>query len=514
MDNFTLDISQVDAFKRRMQKYFADMMALQNSRHAARIHQARQQQALQQPQQPPQQPSQTQRPPRPQQLQQPQQLSATNLQQQQDALNLQRVASIQKSHANSNRPPAAPTTREAPFPFGLQSPQGVPQIYALKNELTQDKLVLPATKKRKNNNNQASPAATPSQIQNITYAKSSPLPKPASPEKQRAPTAPVLIKCPVEGCNSNRAGFATKGELDKHSSEVHDPTHNIKDPMDAAMYAIESLRLALNLDENGKCKPLTPDMTSEKAPQQAAAMKVTASSQSVKQEVTTPMSRNPTQTGPSPSKSLLKTPQGTGNVKTPVSETKSLFKNPPALAKAASVSASSKITAPEAPPDGWANSHVSKEWFGAVFGGCANLNRSVPHDVTKSWLARNPFTPVSTPSSAALSKDSPHRSDISPSENLNVNINVEAGDSLEDDWVMNGDWFDDGLQGGMADLGVGDMMEWEALFEDGPEEDKEEIARLEKNEWGAPVEFLKSHDPGKLEELKRQQKEMEGRRRR
>ncbi len=61
-----------------------------------------------------------------------------------------------------HRAPAAPTTSHAPFSFGGQSPQGDPQFYGpTKNELTQEKLVLPATKRRKGNNF-ASPS-TPAQ---------------------------------------------------------------------------------------------------------------------------------------------------------------------------------------------------------------------------------------------------------------------------------------------------------------------------------------------------------------
>ena len=78
-----------------------------------------------------------------------------------EALKKAGAANIQKSHANSsNRAPAAPTTSHAPFSFGGQSPQGIPQIYApTKTELN---LVLPKNKKRKPNNDVASPS-TPAQ---------------------------------------------------------------------------------------------------------------------------------------------------------------------------------------------------------------------------------------------------------------------------------------------------------------------------------------------------------------
>lgn len=437
---------------------------------------------------------------KPRPAQQPQQLSAANLQQQQNAIDLQRAASVQKSHASSNRAPAAPTTTHAPFPFGSLSPQGVPQIYAAKNELTSDKLVLPVSKKRKNNNNQASAGSTPAQRQGTPATKSSPAPKPSSPEIQRAPAVPALAKCTVEGCDRSRAGFATKEDLEKHEVEAHDPTHNIKDPMDAAMYAIESMRLVLGLDENGKCKAVVQETEQDKGVPQAPTMKTTASSQGIKQETATPMSRNPTQTGPSPSTNLLKTPQATTNEKTPASETKPLVKG--ATANVASASPTARLLA-ATELDGWANSKVDKHWFREVFGGCANLNRGVGTEVTKAYLERNPFTPPTSSSSPATSKDSPHRSDISPSDKLNFNINVDA-DEVGDDWVTTNSFFDDGLQGEMADLGIpdlGDIMDWEKAFEE--DDDDKDGGNLQENEWGAPVEFLKIYDPEKYEACKK-----------
>ena len=187
-----------------------------------------------------------------------QQLSAANLQSQQEALNKARAANLQKSHANnnSNRPPAAPTTSHAPFSIGGQSPQGIPQYTPTKNELTQEKLVLPLTKKRKPNN-VASPS-TPAQAPTPAAAnKLSPFAKTESPDAQRPPAATPINKCPMANCETGTAGFSTKAELEKHIADAHEPKEPvIKDPLDAAAYAIESMRLALNLDQNGRHKPL------------------------------------------------------------------------------------------------------------------------------------------------------------------------------------------------------------------------------------------------------------------
>ena len=423
-----------------------------------------------------------------------QQLSAANLQSHQEALNKARAATLQKSHPkDSNRVPAAPTTSQPPFSFGGQSPQGVPQKYGpTKNELT---LVLPVTKKRKGNNNITSPS-TPAQAPTPAAAnKLSPFGKTESPDAQRTPAVPPMIKCPMAHCETGIAGFLTKAELEKHIADMHEPKEPvIENPLDAAAYAIESMRLALNLDENGKSKPLQKQNAE---PMQAQAMKASLSAQgqsSVKQEAATPMSRNPTQTGPSPSSNLLKTPQATANIKTPASDAKSTGKDIKAITPAKSPAA--------AAPDPWANSHVKPEWFKQVFSEVADLNRPVSNDLIVDWLERNPFTPSTSPSSGVPSKDSPHKSDISTNDTLNINVNG-------DDWLPP-EWFDDGLPSDMAALDVGDFMDmdWDATFEK-PEVEEEVLGkgkgkrRRERDPLEPSDEWLKAWAPDKWEEGKK-----------
>lgn len=419
-----------------------------------------------------------------------QQLSTANLQSHQEALSKARALNLQKNHG---RAPDPPTTSHPTFSFGGQ---GVPQKYGpTKNELTQEKLVLPVTKKRKSNN-VASPS-TPAQVPIPTAAnKLSPLGKIESPDAQRTPAVPAVIKCPMAHCETGIAGFSTKAELEKHIADTHEPKEPvIKDPLDAAAYAIESMRLALNLDENGKSKPLQ-EQNAE--PMQAQAMKASLSAQgqsSVKQEAATPMSRNPTQTGPSPSSNLLKTPQAAANIKTPASDAKSTGKDIKAVASAKSPAAAAH--------DPWANSHVKPEWFKQVFSEVADLNRPVSNDLIIDWLERNPFTPSTTstsPSSGVPSKDSPHKSDISANDALNINVNA-------DDWLPP-EWFDDGLPSDMAALDVGDFMDmdWEATFGK-PEEEEEVLAKGKRRRERDPLEpsdeWLKAWAPDKWEEGKK-----------
>ena len=464
VDNFTMSLEELNTIQSKLHEYFQHLMSVKVPRTG---------------QNPPQQ-----------------QLSAANLQSQQEMLSKARVADLHKSHSNNNnRPPVAPTTSHPPFSFGGQSPQGVPQIYGpTKNELTQEKLVLPATKKRKPNNNVASPSVSAQAPTPAAPNKSSPSGKNEPADAQRMPAVPPMVKCPVANCETGTVGFSTKADLEKHIVETHEPKEPvIKDPLDAAAYAIESMRIALNLDQNGRSKP---PQEQKAEPMQAQAMKASLSAQgqsSVKQDATTPMSRNPTQTGPSPSSNLLKTPQAAANIKTPASDAKSTGKESKAITP-------TKTPAAVA-PDPWANSHVKPEWFKEVFSEVANLNRPAADDIIIDWLERNPFTPSTSPSSGVPSKDSPHKSDISANDSLNINVNG-------DDWLPP-EWFDDGLPSDMAALDVGDFedMDWEATFGK-LEEDEEEVLgngkrRRERDPLDPSDEWLKAWAPEKWEEVKK-----------
>ena len=466
VDNFTMTIQELDQYKQKLQQYFLYML------------------------------SSVKPPPTADQLSgQPQQLSAKNLQQQQALMNAARVASAQqKSQANSSsRAPAAPTATHPPFSFKSQSPQGVPHYNdAGKSELTQDQLKLPQPKRRKPNQ-AASPASTPAQTINTPVTKSPP--KIDSPDAQRVPMAPNMFRCAVSDCESGKTGFSTREELEKHQMAVHEPKEPaIKDPLDAAAYAIESLRIALNLDENGKSKAVAPKADQgfskeEKGNLQAPTMKPSASSQShnIKQEVATPMSRNPTQTGPSPSSNLLRTPQTTTNVKTPASDAKSAGKD--VGAKGSTVK-----SMPTSAPDPWANSNVKPEWFKEVFSDAANINRAVPDDFITSWLERNPFTPPTSPSSG--DKDSPHKSDISANDNLNINLAADDGDMLPSEW------FDDALQGDMEALDVGDLMDmnWDTTLDAGEEEEMLGKGKRRRDPMEPSDEWMKAWAPEQYEE--------------
>ena len=420
---------------------------------------------------------------------QPQQLNAANLQQQQAAFNAQRLAA-QKNQANqSNKAPAAPTTREAPFSFGEHSPQGVPNYNPdVKAGLTQNDLKLPPGKKRKPNQ---SAASTPAEAKSTpVIPKASPLTKTESPTMQRISAAPILLKCPVDNCQSGGMGFTTKEDLEKHRVDVHEPKEPvITDVMDAAAYAIESLRLALNLDKDGKSRAPSQETKTDMMGLHAPTMKTTASSQSqtaTKQEVSTPMSRVPTQTGPS--SNILRTPQAAQNVKTPASDNKSAAKD--TTTKISTADTSSATTN----PNPWANSHVSREWFQEVFGGLGDLNRDVSPEFISNWLHRNPLTPETSPEGTDDDKDTPHKSDISANDDLNINIIAD-----NDDMLLDPDWINGDLQDEIDRLDVSDLMNMDL----DAKVEEEEVAgkgKRRRDQLDPSDEWFKFYAPDKWEE--------------
>ena len=429
----------------------------------------------------------------------PQKLTKESLLQH-EAIQRSRTATLQKNQ-NHPKPPAAPTTSTPPIAIGHQSPDGVPHFFNPEPPFTQDKLVLPGHKRKKLNSTSA--ATTPAQAVQTPGPQSSPPIKVESPKAQRT-SAPSKLKCTHIGCKTKTI-FATQAELDKHVTEKHPPKEEeITDPL---AYCLESFRMVLNLDENGKSKPV--DFTASTPDAQASAMKKSASMQSqiMKQEASTPMSRNPTQTGPSPSASLLKTPQTLNNIKTPASETKSTLGN-----QYAAKPASSKPS-PSAPTgdDGWSNTKVPKYWFSSVFSDVTDLNRTVSTDFLVDWLNRNPFNLTNVTdnsSSGAADRQSPHASDISATDNININLSATDGN---DDWIP-AEWLDDSLSGNGAGGGAEVTnsildpmleMDWEAAF--GSEQDEEIIANengAKKLDDGGIVseEFLKLYAPQELAE--------------
>ncbi|KAL8699335.1 MAG: hypothetical protein Q9201_006064 [Fulgogasparrea decipioides] len=426
-DQLTITPNELDVAYNHIRNYFAFVMSKFSKRNNA-SQAGEQAQAQSQPQPQPQQPAQSQ---------EKAPLNAANLREQQNALQAQRAAAMQRHHSGyGSRVPAAPTSDKPPFPLGPQSPHGFPQLYG-PTTLTADQLVLPQPKRRKSNNHQASTGSTPVPAQETPRAKSSPLnPKLASPEVQRTFVPQMSFKCSVSNCQSGQQGFTTQVELEQHNAAAHAPEEPVID--DPFEFALDSMRLALGLDENGKSKPQHETL-------EAPRMKASLSAQShtaIKQEVSTPMARAATQTGPSPA-SQLKTPQASSNLKSPASDGRATAQE--GKGKNGKGPAT-PLREPTPPPfDPWAGSSISSEAISSAWSSLADMQSL---SFTKMQMG---LTPSSTLSSGIdkSEKNSPRASDIS--ENDAVKINIDVGNEDKDNWIPS-DWFDDCLYGDIESL--------------------------------------------------------------
>lgn len=384
---------------------------------------------------------------------QTQQLSAANLQQQQEAITRTRTATLNKTQSAS-KTPAAPTTSHVPFPFGSQSPQGVPQIYVpKKNELTQDKLQLPVSKKQKKNIATGA-GATPAQAMSPTKLE--------SPEAQRLPT-PILIKCSAPDCS--HPAFASKQLLDKHVRDVHQvKDEQITDPLE---YVLGGLRIALDLDERGRSKRVEAKSASQnEAPPD---MKISASTQgakSIKQEVATPSSK--TVAG-------LKASQIKNS--TPMSRQGNSQANPPGTVS-----------------DSWSSSNISPLWFSEVFRDVADSNSNFSNDFLGTWLEAQPHPdiPSSDDSPHSTDENSPHKSDISATDNLDIKVVGEDG-------FLSENWFD--VTGDMETLDMASFLNIDM--------DLEHTDNLSKKANGETSdEWLKLYAPAKYDEKMKTEKKV------
>lgn len=429
-------------------------------------------------------------------------LSAANLKEQQNMLHAQRQAEMQKHHSShGNRAPAAPTSDKPPFPLGPQSPHGIPSVYGPPN-LTADQLVLPQNKRRKSNH-PPSAGSTPLPAHEPSMAKSSPLaPKLPSPEVQRAVVPQISFKCGASNCFASQKGFVTQAELEQHNAQEHEP----KDPVieDPAEFALESMRIALGLDENGKSKPLKETL-------EAPRMKTSLSAQSekaIKQEAATPMARASTTAGPPPASNLLRTPQAMTGAKTPASDSRSTVQEGKGKSEKGITPSPTATTPP--PFDPWAGSYVSADTITSAWSSLAGMQSL---SFTKIQMGLTPSSTLSS-SNDKSEKNSPRASDIS--ENDAVKINIDVGNEEKDSWIP-GEWFEDSLYGDIESLNVGhdntfgqpnlrgDDMDWDIFAElsdtamvDAGSAGATSGKGKKKNEDLASDEWLKVYAPEKL----------------
>lgn len=420
-------------------------------------------------------------------------LSTANLKVHQKAMQVQRQKSVQKSNPahGGNRAPAAPTSPQPPFHFG--SPDGVPAKYANRtDELTQERLRIPPKKKRKGDQ-PPSTVSIPAQPQPFNASKSPQLAKTAPALTEKTPSE-ALFKCYAPDCVDRLNGFVSQADLDKHILDIHDPKEpTIDDPL---RWTLEQMRSGLGLEENGKSKPLHAESKTEQHISEAAKMKKSPSAQdqaAIKQESATPMTRVPTQTGPSPGSNLLKTPQASTNMKTPGSETKSAAKDVKAVESKTSHTLANKQAS--ASPDPWATSLVSSAAVSGAFSGLAGLSS------TGTWSTiQHVMTPCSTLSSGMSEKTSPRVSDISENDAVKISLNSDPFDYF--DWLTfesaNSDDYPND-----SDYDIIEGMDWDSTGFDGPLKETENEGAWEGKveDMGPSREWLKTFAPETLHRM-------------
>ena len=379
---------------------------------------------------------------------------------------MRQATALQRNHSNrESRAPAAPTSDKPPFSFGALSPpsgDGVPIAYG-PTSVTQDKLTIPPTKKRKIQNQSGSTASTPAQAHGTPATTTSPkVAKTSSPRVQRSNVAPAsTIKCPESSCEFAVKGFATMEDLNKHKIEKHPVVEPpIEDPF---LWALEGVRMGLGLsmdicgdtvDRNHEwVKNMVID--AEKTALAPASMKKSASMQGLtpmKMEGGTPMSRMASQAGQSNS-GIPRTPQ-----KTPVSDGK---QPTPKRGQAESTRVGSTPMEPSTPPNNlWKDTSILPSDLSSLF--------PSPWDLQGLSLAT--LTPASTLSSSKSAINSPKESDIGEDDLLEIRIESDSwkpdawkSTLVEEDGVYafkgNENWADAALDDDLL------LLSWDDAFE-------------------------------------------------
>jgi hypothetical protein len=188
-------------------------------------------------------------------------LNAANLQEQQQQLNKMHQRSGSRSHV-----PAAPTQTHAPYQFGSAKspPDGAPvydRSYALKNDLTQEKLQLPVHKNKKQRPNSSTPGQNTPANASPQVSKTT-----ISPDMKRQVTEPrsqarPILSCSEPECDKHNVGFESEDALRQHTEEEH-----IKPLSNPLQYAQQNLAASLGLDSQGRSLHQTTKPEAVQAP--------------------------------------------------------------------------------------------------------------------------------------------------------------------------------------------------------------------------------------------------------
>ncbi|KAK2765523.1 hypothetical protein FQN54_008377 [Arachnomyces sp. PD_36] len=395
-------------------------------------------------------------------------LNASNLQQ----LQQQEEAKQRAKRIQDQGVPAAPTSLQPPFPIGAASPQGVPQAYG-PTDLTQAKLKIPPTKKRKQNN------STPISAQKEQAPpKPTPTPQPAKqavPDPKKTPSSSGgPFRCENAECLHRTEGFYSQVALDKHIEDSHKVE---EEPTNALEYAIESYRIGLGFDKSGSGDKSGVQESKKQvptAPEMQRVVSKASATPKVKAEGTTPvtagsvMGRRASQLGgktSSPASNLLRTPQpstfkGPGSVSAKPTPTKDGKKD--------AAKSTGGVGSPEgvAAPDLWADCPITFDAIRDAFsclgepglpGLFADPADELPQPSDPFLQMQAKDTPEST--DTGVNTQTPKDSDISKDDDLDINIGGNDDKWIPMDWVdLTGD-----LEGGLLMQDPFDEMDWDTI---------------------------------------------------
>ena len=362
-----------------------------------------------------------------------------------------RPSALHRNPSNRDtRAPAAPTSDKPPFSFNAQSPppDGVPRAYG-PTQVTQDKLTIPPTKKRKVQGQNGIQASTVSQSHGTSISTASP--QSITPQSPRAirNTSTQLLKCPVPSCEAATKGFSNFEDLAKHTKELHKVVEPvIDDPLEWALEGIRSgLRLSneessgINKDQTIMGATLsTPDTKQSISVKGSTTLKPTTGI-SVSRELTRPIGQETLVTTSDTPTGASKSSSTSNDVKRPVNvtDTTGLGNTP-----------SSPPTEPITPsPDPWERTAISPRQMATFFPSAADL---------QGYVSVAILTPDSIASHTKFGEISPKESDIADGDGLAISLQAES-------WLPP-PFFDDLLCLEVGSYRDDDLlgMEWETTF--------------------------------------------------
>jgi hypothetical protein len=343
---------------------------------------------------------------------QPAPLSAANLEKQTQALK----QAQNRTAAKTGQPPAAPTTSQPPFQFGVQtSPAGNPAYYG-EQRITQENLQIPpARKKARTGAAQASPPMSQQQ----GAGSSSPQVKATSPiaVRKAEPAKTSMLMCPEPGCEMNSISFQTEEALNAHRQEEH-----IKPFENPYTFVQEQMAAALGLDAQGL--PPKQEISTPTAPPMSSSLS--------KQGQTPRIKPDPAAAQMSRGASMRR--QGSAAGSKPGETVGTPGRNGPIRNDRTPRLGDGRLPVAKQEVDAWANSTVDPQ---NLFANLGHSLDAVTGNILSDYGTYRSLTPNDTPESSKDSGASEPTSDIA--EGVALDIDLAWQQPIDNDllWDLN-----------------------------------------------------------------------------